>query len=102
MMKKYNKLVRDKIPEIIESGGEKCVAHIATPEEYRTKLFEKVVEEATELSNDKNIKEVADVLEVLDAIIELEKYDKEEIQKIKKERREERGGFQKRVILDEC
>jgi len=98
---KYNKLVRDKIPEHIESKGERVIYHIANDLEYWNKLKEKLIEEAEEFKKETSMDELADILEVIDAVIDYKKYDKEEIRKIKEAKTQKRGGFGKRVILDE-
>jgi len=64
-MKEYNKLVRDKIPEVIKATGKECDFEIA-PKEERYKLLEaKLNEEVNEFLEDKNLEELADVMEVL-------------------------------------
>lgn len=98
---KYNKLVRDKIIEIIKRKGEKAVFHIADEEEYWEKLKEKLREEAEEFTKDSSMSEVADILEVIDAICEYKNFDKIELEKMKNKKAEERGKFEKRIILDE-
>lgn len=101
MMTKYDKLVRDKIPEIISKKGEKVTAHIAGDKEYGEKLLEKLLEESKELVKETSEEELADVLEILDAIAEYKGFNREKIERIKIQKAEERGGFRKRVVLEE-
>lgn len=98
---KYNKLVRDRIPEIIKEKGDNPITHIAEDVEYWDKLKEKLLEEIEEFKKDENIEEIADILEVLDAIIDYKGFDRDEIAKAKNTKAEVRGGFKKRIILDE-
>ena len=98
---KYNKLVRDKIPEYIEGKGEKAVWHIAEEAEYWEKLKEKLIEEIEEFKKDEAPEEFADLLEVIDAIREYKKFDFSELERIKEEKARTRGRFEKRIILDE-
>lgn len=98
---RYDKLIRDRIPEIIAAKGDQCSFHVASDEEYRTKLYEKLVEETTELIADRNVDEIADVLEVLDAILVLEGIPEEDVNRARREKFEKRGGFSKRLILEE-
>ena len=99
-MKVHNKLVRDKIPEIIEKSGKTCVAHVLSNEEYITELDKKLQEEATEYLQDKNIEEMADLLEVLYAICTARGYTLEELEKMRAKKADERGGFEKRIYLE--
>ncbi len=98
---KYNKLVRDKIPEIIKQKGDTPVTHIADDLEYWQKLKEKLQEEINEFNESETIEEIADIQEVIDAICNFKKFDKKEIESIKKKKAEERGAFEKKIILDE-
>lgn len=100
-MTKYNKLVRDKIPEIIKQKGGTAIIHIATQKEYWEKLKEKLGEEVKEFKAEPSIEELADILEVVDAIIEFKKFSKARLKQVKKDKKRERGGFKKRIILEE-
>ena len=98
---KYNKLVRDKIPEIIKGKGETPITHIADDEEYKIKLKEKLIEEIEEFLKESNAEELADILEVIYAIRDNMGVSTEELEKIRVEKAEKRGGFNKKIILDE-
>ncbi|MDP3975220.1 MAG: nucleoside triphosphate pyrophosphohydrolase [Candidatus Jorgensenbacteria bacterium] len=100
-MKKYNKLVRDRIPAIIKGKGEIAVTHIASEEEYRTKLKEKLREEVEEFSKDVNTDELADILEVVYALADSISLSREDLEKIRDTKARERGAFKERIILDE-
>jgi len=97
----YNKLVRDKIPEIIKKDNKESVIHIAGKQEYFKALIQKLNEEVKEFIENPSQEEMADILEVIDAICEFEEFKRDEINKIKNKKKEERGGFGKRIILDE-
>lgn len=96
-MEKYNKLVRDKIPEILDLKGVVYEQRIATPEEYKTELIKKLVEEAGEFAEAGAVEELADVLEVLTVLQKLPEYST--VEEVRKHKSEERGGFEKRIIL---
>lgn len=97
----YNKLVRDKIPEIIESQGKTCKTRVLTPEEYRQKLHEKLDEELAEFHRDKNAEELADLMEVILAAAAELGCSAEELERIRKEKAAKRGGFEGRILLEE-
>ena len=95
-MKVHNKLVRDKIPEIIEKDGKTCVTHILSGEKLETKLNEEVAE----YQADKNLEEMAGVLEVLQAICVARGYSLDELETMRAKKADERGGFKDKVFLE--
>lgn len=98
---KYNKLVRDRIPEIIQEKGGKSVTHIASEDEYWKKLKEKLKEEADEFYKSESEDELADILEIINAICKFKSINMDNLEKLRKEKKEKRGGFEKRIILEE-
>jgi predicted house-cleaning noncanonical NTP pyrophosphatase (MazG superfamily) len=98
---KYDKLVRDRIPEIIKKDGKTAKTHFADDEEYMKKLADKLLEEAKEYAEGGNVEELADVLEVVYAIAIAKGIHKVQLDSIVQKKRDERGAFEKRVVLDE-
>lgn len=96
-MESYNKLVRDKIPEILDDKGVFYEKRIATPEEYKKELIKKLIEEASEFQEGGNIEELADVIEVVEALRMLPEY--QSVEDIRMVKRNKRGGFDQRIIL---
>jgi predicted house-cleaning noncanonical NTP pyrophosphatase (MazG superfamily) len=99
---KYNKLVRDKIPEIIKSKGENLITHVADEAEYARLLREKLEEEVREYLENEGAEEMADIVEVLEALQELRGISAEELASTRKEKAETRGRFKDRIVLDEA
>ena len=104
-METYNKLVRDRMPEIIEKDGKRAKTRILNDEDYKSELLRKLVEEAQEAlktEGDKKelAKEVGDIIEIIDYLIKVFELDPKEIEKIRLERKESRGGFNKKLFLE--
>ena len=95
----YNKLVRDKIPEIITEQGEKPITRILSEEEFYQCLERKLDEEVAEFHADGSIDELADILEVIFALAENCGYTVEQLLGVCSQKREARGGFSKRIFL---
>ena len=104
MEKIYNKLVRDKIPEIIENDGETPVVRVLNDNEYKKELEKKLKEEYEEvlLAKDKKerLEELADMLEVIRTLALLEDEDIQSVINIMDKKRKKRGGFTKKLFLE--
>lgn len=98
-MKVYDKLVRDRIPEIIEASGNKCEIEVVSDEVALEYLYKKLNEEVGELLEDKNLDEIADCLEVLFAIGAKYGYSEDEVLGRRNEKKLKRGGFKDNLIL---
>ena len=98
---RYDKLVRDRIIDIIEVKGRRATWHVATDEEYRLKLREKLREEDSEFFENPSQEEMADVFEVITAVLKEQGWALEDIVALQKKKRGERGGFERRLILEE-
>ena len=96
---KYDKLVRDRIPEIITAAGKTCVTETLSDEAYLLKLDAKLDEELAEYHADQNIEELADLLEVILACAAARGSSAEELERIRAEKAEKRGGFEKKLLL---
>ena len=98
-MKIYDKLVRDRIPEIIENSGNHCEVEVVNNEVALEYLYKKLNEEVSELLEDKNLEEIADVIEVLFAIGKKYGYSENDILNRRKDKKSKSGGFEDNIIL---
>jgi len=100
-MIEYDKLVRDKIPEIIRAAGKTPVVRtVADADEMKRRLLDKLAEEIYEYKESGSMEEIADILEVLQALVEnVHEMKWEDVRKIQGQKREERGGFRKEIVL---
>jgi len=101
MTKTYNKLVRDRIPEIIEASGAECKTEILSDERYLEMIDAKLDEELVEYHKDQNIEELADLLEVIRAATIARGYTLDELEAVRAKKSEKRGGFEKKILLIE-
>lgn len=99
-LKIYNKLVRDKIPQIIEKDNCNCKIHIASDLEYTKELEKKLMEETQEYITDKNLEELADIMEVICALAENLGFTEKDLFNKRNEKNSLRGGFKDRIILE--
>jgi predicted house-cleaning noncanonical NTP pyrophosphatase (MazG superfamily) len=94
------KLVRDKIPEIIQEKGEAPKFRVAGKEELDELLRIKIVEEAHELLESGDTEEIVDIIEAIDSLIQLRNVDQGFLDLQRETKRHFRGGFEKGYVLD--
>lgn len=99
-MKVYNKLVRDRIPEIIEKNGQKCRTRTLDEAEYAMELRKKLREEVAEYEKDGGLEELADIMEVVRALSHAEGGNPDELEKFRMKKAGERGAFEERIFLE--
>jgi len=99
----YNKLIRDKIPEIIKSKGKVPKVSVLTEEKYRKALKEKMGEEVKELleakTNNDILNELADIQELIKAIAKNHRITIKAVENKRKKKKRERGSFKKKIFL---
>ncbi len=98
---KYNKLVRDRIPEIIVADGKTCVCETLANEDYLRLLDAKLTEELSEYQESHSLEELADLLEVLRAVVKARGWTWEELERVRQDKVARRGGFEKKIFLKE-
>ena len=98
---KYNKLVRDRIPEIIEASGKSCVTEILSDEAYLRMVDAKLDEELAEYHSDQTIEELANLLEVIYAAAMARGYTLEQLESVRAAKAEKRGAFANKILLKE-
>lgn len=97
----YNKLIRDRIPEIIEQSGNTPIIEILDSETYKKYLDIKLGEEFQEYLESDRVDELADLVEVIYAILKYKGINIGEFEKLRVKKAEERGGFDKQLLLKE-
>ena len=97
--KKYNKLVRDKIPQIIKASDNECEIVIVSGDEKYDFLENKLMEEVNEYIEDKNVEELSDIMEVIFGLAHELGYSEEQLMDIRRKKMEERGGFKEGIVL---
>ena len=95
----YNKLVRDKIPDVIAASGKQAVWSTANDEVYYQKLKEKLVEELDEFLKSDSVEELADLVEVVEAILASKHITLSQFNALRAEKNQHRGAFTKKILL---
>ncbi|HTB49331.1 MAG TPA: nucleoside triphosphate pyrophosphohydrolase [Verrucomicrobiae bacterium] len=96
----YNKLVRDKIPEIIQADGKALKTRILSDQEHLEALIEKLAEEYEEFKEAKNVEELADLHEVLLALADALNIPREQLEKVRRDKATKRGAFKQKIYLE--
>lgn len=99
-MKEYNKLVRDKIPEIIAAAGNSCTTRTLSNAEYMQALDDKLLEEMDEYQQSHEVEELVDLLEVIYAAAEARGCTAVVLNELRKDKAEKRGRFTRRILLE--
>lgn len=97
----YHKLVRDRIPEIIEADGKICICETLSDADYIDLLDQKLNEELAEYQESKSLEELADLLEVMQAVVKARGWTLEELEQLRADKAARRGGFEKKILLKE-
>ena len=97
--KLFDKLVRDRIPEIIKDNGKSCKFRVADQEEFRSKLIEKLLEETIEFIDNPSVEELADIQEVVDSL--QKEFHWPSLRAAAEFKRVTRGSFQDKIVLEE-
>ena len=95
----YYKLVRDKIPEIIEKSGKVPLIAILSDDDYEIFLERKLNEEVKEYQESKELEELADILEIIISLAKVKGYDFQDLIDLQTQKATERGGFSKKILL---
>jgi 8-oxo-dGTP diphosphatase len=101
LAQQHDKLVRDKIIDIIKANNESAIYTIASETEYKRRLQQKLMEEVYEYLESEDPEELADVLEIVNALAATHKTTREDLYKLQQKKRDQRGGFEKRIVLKE-
>lgn len=99
----YNKLVRDKIPEIIKNNNEKPVVRTLNDEEFKSELEKKLLEEYNEVleaNGQSRIEELADMLEIITSLAKLEKKSLDDVIEMANRKKEKKGAFEYKIFLE--
>ncbi len=98
---KYDKLIRDRIPETIEESGKKAIVEVLDEAQFEKYLNAKLTEEIDEYFRDKSIEELVDVVEVINAIVRNKGVTLEEFEQLRQAKADQRGAFKKKLLLKE-
>ncbi len=96
----YDKLVRDKIPQRLETKVKYFKTRVISGEEYNQALNNKLQEEVKEYLESGSVEEIADIVEVLRAVLELKGISLEDFEQVREQKANDRGAFKERIFLE--
>lgn len=99
-MQKFNKLVRDNIPHIIQTNGGTPHTRVLSDQEYYTELIKKLREETAEFEAEPSAEELADILEVVLALAKELSLNYEDLESVRVKKSNERGSFEQQIFLE--
>lgn len=99
-MNRYDKLIRDKIPEVIAADGKRCKIRVLPEAELLPHLLAKLREEVAEFERGPCVEELADIVEVLVALASQVGSSMAEVERVRQHKRAARGGFEQRLFLE--
>ena len=101
MKRTYGRLVRDRVPQLIEESGGTATTRVLDESGYREALLDKIIDEVEEFRVTGNEEEIADIFELLDCLTELKGFEPMHIDYVKLIKREARGSYRERILLEE-
>ena len=101
MVQTYNKLIRDKVPQIIEDSGHLASLRVLTENEFDQALQDKLREEVAEFIESKEVEELDDILEVVYCLADRVGHTPESIEHLRSKKAAQKGGFLERIFLIE-
>lgn len=101
-MKIYNKLVRDKIPDIIKEEGRNVKTKVLNENEYIEELNKKLQEEVSEYLKDNNVEELVDIVQFIYSLLDVRKFSMEKFENMRQQKNINNGAFKERLFLIEA
>lgn len=99
MKHKYNKLVRDRVPEILKSSGHQVEYKILSESQLLLALQDKLLEKAQKFAEKPTENDISDMFELMDLIIDKFEYEQMHIDYLRLKNRELQGGYTQNIYL---
>jgi predicted house-cleaning noncanonical NTP pyrophosphatase (MazG superfamily) len=96
----YNRLVRDRIPEIIESMGNIAVWQTLDDASFGQALLDTVARSSLQFAETESLESLADLMESIDAWLEIRGLSVDEVMRARAERVKRCGAYDERRFLE--